>query len=1153
MFQRTWKHRVVRLAMTIPLLIAAAAGFFQAAKAWLRVDQYRFEIAQKLQEATGGLPIVVGQIDMRLFPSLHLRVSGASARTAWMRLSIGEMTFLPELKPLLRREAHIRDIRIASLDINMTGSADSLSGNLQGLRRTRGKAPSAPRDWRISVDRIRCENVRIGAANGESARATGNIEISNLTRGITIGKANLRFTEPFSGRLRAQLSARRDAATGRLSDFEGEASLFGVDVSALPPFRLAPSARIDATAAFRGNFQGSGEAVISGRTLSGNDVPPSATGPFTASAAWDKKSFSIRNVVFQSPGIEASGDAAWQPGGAANLRIASLHLNALGLAPLLDIAATSRIYLTPTPAAHATASEWSIELAPNSRPRFLSGAASFEGVQLSLRDGEMLVPAIQGSFTVDNGDIRLRDASGEGIAASGIVLPDAERGEIFLQIEASVNLAHTRLFHLYPIPGLDRLHGKLAVEKLAGTFRRGQTALPDDFNLQASIRAGEATLRFPSYQDVLSEVTADLSGDARTLKGNVSGRSAEFGSVEASGALQLSPLAFTGVISGDMSHPPLSFLKDHALHTYLPSLLSGYGPSAFETTLTYRNAEENQAFLSIRRATPPDLSAELTFVQEPEGWRTTSARLLADASLTPLNGKTPGWIKMEGPARLTLVTDPVQQTFSAKADLANASWSLADTLIKPAGETASIIVTGTTPRTGWRSANLQIAILDQRIDGVFQENGRVRFESPGIDLGAWASLYARGLKITGKASGWAQTSPLEIQLAFDGVGASISPHAAVDAVTGSIQWNNGRWTFGPITARGIQSDIRFSGTLAQHKLSGQAAGAHLDINALVNFINDVADWIPAHGPKTSETPPSPQPPAFEATIRVGLDAATYRRARFENVTGTVAIEGTRTRIQNLSCIPYKGAAGGSIDIQPRSGELPGQAHVDVTMDNADAKGIDDLLFAKPRGLTGRVTGAINMTIPIDDNPIHGVNGTAHGSATKGTLGKLGLSTRMLSFIRTTDVLRLKAPPLKDEGLVFDDMTLSLTFADGILILNSSTLVNPVLSLAATGAVDFPKDASALRIHVVPFQSIGGLLDRIPVVGLAFDDIRRLSRFSLDVTGPPDAPTIRLVDPFRLLSPKTANPSGSADAPADRGLLGDVLHLPGDMLRSITGR
>ncbi len=74
-----------------------------------------------------------------------------------------------------------------------------------------------------------------------------------------------------------------------------------------------------------------------------------------------------------------------------------------------------------------------------------------------------------------------------------------------------------------------------------------------------------------------------------------------------------------------------------------------------------------------------------------------------------------------------------------------------------------------------------------------------------------------------------------------------------------------------------------------------------------------------------------------------------------------------------------------------------------------------------------------------------------------------------------------------------------------------------------------------------------------MVGLAFDDIRRLSRFSLDVTGPPDAPTIRLVDPFRLLSPKTANPSGSADAPADRGLLGDVLHLPGDMLRSITGR
>ena len=153
------------------------------------------------------------------------------------------------------------------------------------------------------------------------------------------------------------------------------------------------------------------------------------------------------------------------------------------------------------------------------------------------------------------------------------------------------------------------------------------------------------------------------------------------------------------------------------------------------------------------------------------------------------------------------------------------------------------------------------------------------------------------------------------------------------------------------------------------------------------------------------------------------------------------------------------------------------------------------------GFFGTVTGELVFDGPM--GPAKEASKSANGSfsftATKGSFGKLGFATKLLTLFRTTELLRLRLPALKDEGLSYDTCSGVLKMQDGVLRIEGVQMSRPSYGLEAQGVLDFARDASDMVVYLHFLQGVRGLIEYVPVIGGAAS---KVGGMRMHVTGSP---------------------------------------------------
>lgn len=188
--------------------------------------------------------------------------------------------------------------------------------------------------------------------------------------------------------------------------------------------------------------------------------------------------------------------------------------------------------------------------------------------------------------------------------------------------------------------------------------------------------------------------------------------------------------------------------------------------------------------------------------------------------------------------------------------------------------------------------------------------------------------------------------------------------------------------------------------------------------------------------------------------------------------------------------------------------LPARLVTDLTLNQANAKIIDDIAFEKPRNIAGAFTGTVNLTVPLAEGvpPTHGADGLIQLEGADGTFGQLGIATKLLTVLRATEVVQLRLPSLKDKGLAFDTCAIDVTLTNGLLEVQTMNMRNPTMSVVADGNINFAKDETNLTFRVSLLGAVTGLME---VVGLgeAAKEVRESAGFVLAATGPIESPKV----------------------------------------------
>jgi len=286
----------------------------------------------------------------------------------------------------------------------------------------------------------------------------------------------------------------------------------------------------------------------------------------------------------------------------------------------------------------------------------------------------------------------------------------------------------------------------------------------------------------------------------------------------------------------------------------------------------------------------------------------------------------------------------------------------------------------------------------------------------------------------------------------------------------------------------------------------------LNVNAVLEFIDavtafrekqslseDAQDPLPADAYASPNYWDNP----FIGDLQVTVDELTYQFGSITNVSANINAEADGIHVVEFSVRPDDGSITGRVDIVHG---IDGSTvlKTNLEFDQFNIQLADEMFLEEPHNIQGLITGTASFEAPLGDP--RGVMATGSGqfnwSAIDGTLGRIPLATRLLTALRTVDIINLGAPSLRDRGLTFRTLDGKASMVDGLLTLEDMLLSDLSYAMEFHGNIDYAKDETDVRVFVRLLESISNLANRIP--GVRIITARTTKRIGVHVmfSGPP---------------------------------------------------
>jgi hypothetical protein len=318
-----------------------------------------------------------------------------------------------------------------------------------------------------------------------------------------------------------------------------------------------------------------------------------------------------------------------------------------------------------------------------------------------------------------------------------------------------------------------------------------------------------------------------------------------------------------------------------------------------------------------------------------------------------------------------------------------------------------------------------------------------------------------------------------MRLALSDVALRFSPEVGIDAIDGAVELIGGDWSVRDLRLRGDATDATLDASLVAGHLRGELRGANLDLD----FVRALYDEISAFRAE-SEDEEAPSPISGDLAVR--LDRVGFGRSETTKVRADVAFADGDVAVRDLALDTYEGKVTGRADFEGR-GAAPSLLRLDLELAGVRGRFLDDAFFEPKRDIKGRYDATIHFEAPLAGEAqamMADADGTLDVRGTDGSFGKLGLATKLITVLRSTEALRAKLPAMQDEGLVFDSAVFEIAMERGVATVKTIDIDSHVYAIDGHGTLDFRTEKSRVPLEVNIIRGLSGVVEWIPVAGNA---------------------------------------------------------------------
>ncbi|MBI1320545.1 MAG: hypothetical protein GC168_16595 [Candidatus Hydrogenedens sp.] len=869
--------------------------------------------------------------------------------------------------------------------------------------------------------------------------------------------------------------------------FEPDASVKATEVHGAYPLDDGPQVWDSGTITFQGIsvLPGAGAAWPPMQALSG-----------TATLAAGH----IDLAALQGSGLDLSGrltpgaDGAFTAEAAGGVDLARIRWPESGpLAAVKKASGSAR--LESVRIARAPGDDAPIAIAANATLQDAALAVAVPGLDEPVQSG-----AMTGKVAYADGAVTLDGLRGDGLALDGTVALPGDTRDATFDLKGNVSLAHPLVALAVSGQPATRLKGWVTIERASGSLPPGGGA-PQNLVLAGSIRDGGFVLDAGMPVSV-SGLQGTFATDAGKVKADLAASTDSLGSLTWSGTYDTAAGTLEGRAGLDATQ-----MQAAPGGEMVSAVLAAYGASKLDLQAMLPAAGRDGKITFNRQGAPP-LSGSITLVDQGGKRVPGEIQVLTELPLGALPLTAYPEASAAGTAAIRFNKAAGAAAYQADVNLDAVDLRYGAYVRKAAGQAASVSITGSAE--DWQPRSAEIQVLGERVPLAW-EGGGLAARDLSLNLAALAPLFTTEVTPRGTISGSFQAQPLAVNLQLNDVSAALSPDLRVDRADGGVQYDGATWRFDQLRVQTLGSDFTLDAGLRDGRWQGSLRGARLDVNRALDA--RAAYAVLAAGDASSSAPAAPGS-GLQGELAVSLDAVRYRNGELGDVNTTVRFAPEMIDFTEFRARLGAGLASGSIRYRPATPDAPAEAAVNLTLQQADARVIDGLGFPEPRGIAGLVDAVIDMRLPLADGvpPQNGMSGTLRFTASNGTYGQLGFATKILSVLRTTEVLRLSLPTLlRDEGLVFDTSNGAFQAENGYVEVQGFDITSKSYALNGNGWLDFPRDNSSVQMGLYVFESVTGIVDRIPVVGEVVDRLKERATLNFLATGSPYAPNVQVLN------------------------------------------
>ncbi|HPC16496.1 MAG TPA: AsmA-like C-terminal domain-containing protein [Candidatus Hydrogenedentes bacterium] len=719
------------------------------------------------------------------------------------------------------------------------------------------------------------------------------------------------------------------------------------------------------------------------------------------------------------------------------------------------------------------------------------------------------VEGLKGRFAFKEGQITVENISANGIVVSGSMVP--RKGAIALDLHGKAAIDQAPIGAFLPKDLISGLGGTLTLERFKATL--GSKGLPADLDMAAGIEDGRLTLETAGFKEKLSNITAQANVDAKGFRFDLETRSERAGTLTLRGGYDTGKKRLVGTLVMDLAQCVGSFLGTLPSRESWLALAQHFGLSTFQIESTWPPEKNEMVPVQITREGAPPCQVKINLSKHEGKWQVGELDASLEIPLAPLKPVFPKAMEADGSVILRAQKSKADPQWTLEADLDDVDAVFGDYLYKKRGDPLHVKA----------MPNLQGGM---KLDAFHVQYGGldipVRIRDGGayvdnitLDLAGLAGLLPQHGTIHGRVRGSFGSKPLAATLELEDAGAFIAPDLGIDKVSGTVTVHGKRVVLKDVRARGLDSDCTFNAELIDGVFHGSANGSRLNLNDVIYFVDHLPDYKRSPKPTDEKKPRSPTP--FACELQVSLDTLIYRKAGAQNVTGVFSMRDEIIHAANIAGIPNTGRLTGSIEVYPSRGGQRGHVNLDLEAKEADLRFVDAIVFDKPRGLAGIVTGKVTMIIPTGSGTeaMDGANGGFSLEAHNGSLGDVAFATPLRNLLKTTTLIRLRLPEYGTDALDFDRCRAAVIIEDGVWTLQQADMENPYLSMIAEGWVDFPRRSTDVRLRINFLESVTGLLSKVPLVGTVVSRVGGMTGMDLQVYDSPYDMKVRLRPTQRL--------------------------------------